>query len=525
MGKPARRLAFVEGKMMLRQNRLAITLLGLVTTACAVAPPTMTSASRQADAGAVSSLAVSETASLFRELGVTGETVDAKLVSSEDLRLLDKDGDRQIERSEITAYLTQTMTQVEAANIEPPPPAGALPTASGSQLPNFFVNPVPQANDTQLLVDEAEIFPELFSLLNGAKERIQMDFYLLGGEIGLSIARVLAKKAAEGVDVQLMMDPKLGLGGPTKDGILRVVDFLKANNVNYRLYPLQLYGPMPNNMQQKFQIDHNKILCVDGNRALMGSMNLDDGARMNHDLMVRISGPTASEVSRMLDAEWGFGTDMAKPLKAPALLPPAAAIHSLKTKAVAADGLVRLTQTSPQEKTTKGLLLREIEAAQRSIHVSMYEFGDPDLTDALCQAYRRGVDVRVLMDDKGTMTKYGIGMLPSGMPNLLPARELLKAGVQARWYAGQRVNQELHMKMVVFDGTRAIAGSTNWTTNALTRWRETSFMIQGGTATQLEALFQKNWESHSRRIDRLGVGQRLTARLVDYMNRRNLAFW
>jgi cardiolipin synthase len=393
--------------------------------------------------------------------------------------------------------------------------------APGARLPQFFVNPAPQANETQLLVDEAEIFPELFSLLKGAKSRIQMDFYLLGGEIGLSIARVLAQKAADGVDVDLMMDPKLGLGGPTKDGILRVVDFLKANGVNFRLYPLQLFGQMPNNMQQRFQIDHNKILVVDGNRALMGSMNLDDGARMNHDLMVRISGPTAGEVSRMLDTEWGYGTDMARPVAAA----PTAKIHSLRTQAVTAEGLVRLTQTAPQEKTTKQLLLREIDTAQRSIHVSMYEFGDPDLAEALCQAYKRGVDVKVLMDDKGTMAKYGVGVLPAGMPNLLPARELLKAGVQTRWYAPQRVNQELHMKMVVFDGVRAMAGSTNWTTNALTRWRETSFMIQGPTVTQLETLFQRNWDSRSRRIDRLGLGQRITARVVDYMNRRNFAFW
>jgi phosphatidylserine/phosphatidylglycerophosphate/cardiolipin synthase-like enzyme len=187
--------------------------------------------------------------------------------------------------------------------------------------------------------------------------------------------------------------------------------------------------------------------------------------------------------------------------------------------------MVRLTQTAPQEKTTKALLLREIATAQRSIHVSMYEFGDPDLTEALCQAYKRGVDVRVLMDDKGTMGKYGIGALPDGMPNLLPARELLKAGVQTRWYAPQRVNQELHMKMVVFDGTKAVAGSTNWTTNALTRWRETSFVLTGSTATQLQALFQRNWANNSRRIDKLSLHERMTARVVDYMNKQNLAFW
>ncbi|MBC7544071.1 MAG: phosphatidylserine/phosphatidylglycerophosphate/cardiolipin synthase family protein [Candidatus Sericytochromatia bacterium] len=498
-------------------NRIAASFLGLVTTACAVAPvPLMASTNRSADTTAIRSLAVSETSALLKELGVTSGSVSGPAVSLADLQAMDRDGDRKIGRTEIETFYAQTLEQAGATAVAEPLSAPALIGPSRA-LPKFFVNPTPQGNETKLCVDEAEIFQELFEMLRGAKQSIQMDFYLLGGEIGLSIARVLAQKAAEGVEVRLMMDPKLGLGGPTAVGIARVTQFLKANNVGYKLYPLGLYGTMPNPMQQKFQIDHNKILVVDGNSALMGSMNLDDGARMNHDLMIRISGPTAGEVSRMLDSEWPMGIDPNQPI--------APVSGGMRTHAVAASALVRLTQTAPQEKTTKGLLLREIDAAQKSIHLSMYEFGDPDLAAALCQAYKRGVDVRVLMDDKGTMAKYGIGAMPGGMPNIMPARELLKAGAQVRWYDPQRVNQELHMKMVVFDGTKAIAGSTNWTTNALTRWRETSFVVQGQTATQLEQLFQRNWDGNSRRIDTLTLGQRITAKVVDYMNRQNLAFW
>jgi phosphatidylserine/phosphatidylglycerophosphate/cardiolipin synthase-like enzyme len=428
-------------------------------------------------------VAKAETAAIIKETGATvsvaeqaeGETFFAKTLAD-------------------LADLPDTAAEpVAAAAVEP------------DQLPDFFVSPDPVENETELLFDDA-IFPDLLQHLQGAQKRIQISYFLLGGDIGLSIAQILAERQRAGVEVQVMLDPSLGLAGKAAEGIARVVDYLQQANIKFRLYPLALFGPMPNKIQKKFQINHNKIAVMDGQIAYAGGMNLDDMARVNHDLLVRIEGPTAAEYERMLDAEWKFGNE-----------------YTMSTKAA---GMIRLSETAPQERTTKDLLLKAFAAAKTSIHVAMYEFGDLEIANGLIDAYKRGVDVRVLMDPKAeNLKKYGAAALPDGMPNILPAREFLKNGVQVHWFKPWRNDQELHMKAVCIDGSKLIAGSTNWTTNAFTRWRETSFQLEGATAAKFDAEFDRMWTTTSVRLEKLSFKQQLTARLTEYVNRKDYAFW
>lgn len=503
---------------MTRLRQSLVTLLGLMTTACAMAPAPLMPATRSQDLTAIRSLALSETAGLFKELGVAGETLDPSKLTADDLRSFDKDGDRQVDREEIATAMGQL---IQAANTADPitPVTMAAPPVQGQTMPSFFVSPTPKANDTDLFIDDNEIFPELFRLIAGAQKRIQISYFLLGGDIGMSLAKAMVDRAKAGVEIQIMLDPKLGLSGTVAEGIQRVVAYLKANNVGYRLYPLALYGPMPNRIQDKFQINHNKIAVFDEQTAFVGSMNLDDLARINHDLMVRVTGPSAKELSDMLDSEWVFGLSSLATNPA-AAAPPVTRLHTQAT------GLVRFSQTAPQQRNTRENILAAINGAQRSIHLCMYEFGDAGLAQAVANAYRRGVDVRVILDPKGdALKKYGAGILPDGMPNVMPAREILASGAQVHWFKGWRAGMELHMKAVAIDGRTLIAGSTNWTTNAFSRWRETSFYLEGATVDKFEAEFDRMWTQTSTRIDRLTLKQRLTARLVDYMNRKDLAFW
>jgi phosphatidylserine/phosphatidylglycerophosphate/cardiolipin synthase-like enzyme len=507
--------------MSQKRQSIAI-LLGLLTTACSMVPaPTMMPATRSEDGAAIRSLALTESAGLFKELGATGETLDPAKLTAEDVRAFDTDGDRKVDREEVAAAMGKLIQAANAAE----PIAQPTQPAQGQTMPSFFVNPNPQPNDTELFLDDNEIFPELFRLINGSQKRIQISYFLLGGDIGMSIAKAMVDRAKAGVDIQIMLDPKLGLSGAVADGIARVINYLKQNKVGYKLYPLALYGPMPNRIQDKFQINHNKIAVFDEKTAFVGSMNLDDLARINHDLMVRVTGPSATELSDMLDNEWSFGlSSLATNTSVPLVSnPTAGAMPSLRTQAA---GTMRFSQTAPQQRNTRENLLAAINGAQRSIHLTMYEFGDVSLATALGDAYRRGVDVRVILEPKGdALKKYGAGILPDGMPNVLPAREILKAGAQVHWFKGWRAGMELHMKAVAIDGKTLIAGSTNWTTNAFTRWRETSFYLEGATVDKFEAEFDRLWSQSSTRIDRLTLKQRLTARLVEYMNRKDIAFW
>ena len=57
------------------------------------------------------------------------------------------------------------------------------------------------------------------------------------------------------------------------------------------------------------------------------------------------------------------------------------------------------------------------------------------------------------------------------------------------------------------------------------RYRVTSFVTEGPAATKWEAEFGRMWDSTSIRIDKLTLKQRLTARLCEYLNRKDYAFW
>lgn len=402
--------------------------------------------------------------------------------------------------------------------IAPAADAAPLPLTRSTGLPAFHVQTTPQRNDVAVFLDR-DIFPELFRLLNGAKQRIQIDYFLLSGDLGLQIARILDDKVAHGVDVRVMLDSKQGIGGPLADGITKVIADLRAHDVPVKLYPIHLFGPPPNKIQRRIQIDHDKLIAIDGETAFVGSMNLHDRAMGNHDLMVRVDGPTANEVSAMMDAEWAVGT----PVDARVTTPPPPAPKQTPPRG---DTLMRLTQTAPQEKTTKALLLTEIRQASR-LDIAMYLLAEPDLLAAVCEAAKRGVPVRVILDPRTTTTaKYGAiaHVVPDGMPNLLAAQELLKAGAKVHWFVPDDADQEAHMKLAIFNGRKAIAGSTNWTINSFVRWRDTSFTLEGPPVNRFMTMFEQDWQ-RTKPCDRLTFKQRIVARLVSYLNKRDYGFW
>ncbi|MBC7541418.1 MAG: phosphatidylserine/phosphatidylglycerophosphate/cardiolipin synthase family protein [Candidatus Sericytochromatia bacterium] len=489
---------------MKQTNRAAALLISLMTGACATLPSSLTAAAPAMTAPLAQTAAKAPAA----QPTVTKKALPAKpaVVAATETKAVFQDlgiKPTAAEQTDAETFFTQALVQAADASPGSDDATPATPAPS-----SFLVDPTARENETKLLIDDTEIFPELIESLKAAQTRIQIDIYLLGGDIGMTIAKVLAERAEAGVDVKVMLDPKLGLGGPTVDGIRKVVNFLRLSKVGMKFYPLALFGKMVNKLQDRLQIDHNKIVVIDGNTAFMGGMNFDDLARPNRDLTLKFTGPTAVELSAMLDAEWTIGKDPAS---------------VLKTKAT---GLIRLAQTAPQQRNNKELVLSEIAGAKRSIHVTMYEFGDAEIAKALAAAYQRGIDVRVMLDPKGDrLKKYGVGALPNGIPNVMPARELLKVGAQVRWFKPWRVNQELHMKAMVVDGTRLVAGSTNWTPNAFRNFRETSFVCAGPAADKYEAMFQEMWTSRSTACDKLSVKQQMLARLTDYLNNHNLAFW
>jgi len=141
-------------------------------------------------------------------------------------------------------------------------------------------------------------------------------------------------------------------------------------------------------------------------------------------------------------------------------------------------------------------MVRDIRAAQKSVNLETYIF-QPDhagrmIADALIDAARRGVEVRLLVDAWGSKFK-DLG------------KELEDAGVQAHKYrpvslfAIHKVGRRTHRKILVVDGRIAYTGGLGiddrWLGDARNtkEWRDTQVRVEGPVAAQMQAIFSEDW--------------------------------
>lgn len=128
-------------------------------------------------------------------------------------------------------------------------------------------------------------------------------------------------------------------------------------------------------------------------------------------------------------------------------------------------------------------VIQFIGRTQRTLDVAMYLLSDHQILTALENAPRRGVKVRVLLEEH----PYGTGPGNSAVANRLKG-----AGLQVAWSpATFRLS---HDKYAIADGKIALIGTANWTFSAFRNNRE--YLVEDSNPTdvgQLAALFIGDW--------------------------------
>ena len=160
-------------------------------------------------------------------------------------------------------------------------------------------------------------------------------------------------------------------------------------------------------------------------------------------------------------------------------------------------------QLLPSGGATLDALLREIDAAERHIHLEYYIF-EPDTTGqavlaALTAKARQGVRVRLLVDAVGSprMGRW------RGRQHLA---DYLAAGGKFALFHPARldlvrplVNLRTHRKIVVIDGRVGLLGGINVTDDENERvrpndaYRDTHLLLRGGAVRWLQYLFLQDW--------------------------------
>ena len=138
------------------------------------------------------------------------------------------------------------------------------------------------------------------------------------------------------------------------------------------------------------------------------------------------------------------GCDAAQAAGRNGVPPPAVLLGPTREVAVGGDEVTLLRSGPPTFARLRSL----IDGAHLSIHVEIYEFGQPDLASALVRAHGRGVSVTVIED-------------PSELSSVATAALLRAHGVDVVDYP---IRSEMidHVKLLVVDAHVAVVGGINW---------------------------------------------------------------
>ncbi len=120
-----------------------------------------------------------------------------------------------------------------------------------------------------------------------------------------------------------------------------------------------------------------------------------------------------------------------------------------------------------------------IRSAKKEIFVAMYYFTSRPIAQAIVDAKKRGVDVKVLLDESQLTEKFS------------KYKYLLKSGIDIRIDKGEGL---MHNKFAIVDNRILITGSYNWTRSAEVRNRENLLIIDNRFLAERYILeFKRLW--------------------------------
>lgn len=134
----------------------------------------------------------------------------------------------------------------------------------------------------------------------------------------------------------------------------------------------------------------------------------------------------------------------------------------------------------------RALLLQAIAAAERSLTLTIYEIGDPEIVEALLAAQRRGVAVRVIYN------YYSFLHFGHAHENSNTVATLVQAGAHAR-----RANPHFevtHQKTLTCDGAQSFILTFNLRTNYFGGTRDFGVLTRDpDEVREIAAVFEADW--------------------------------
>ncbi len=288
-------------------------------------------------------------------------------------------------------------------------------------------------------------YQELLKEINNAKSYIFMEYFIIErGHMWNSILNVLKKKVEEGVEVRVMYDD-LGTIHKLPNNYPKILKSFGIKCVKFNSF-VPIMSALHNNR------DHRKITIVDGKVGFVSGLNIAD-EYINiinpfgywKDSGVKITGEAVKSLLMMFLQLYNVQTQVVEDYR-----PYIEAIKPVKP-----NGFVCPYGDGPryfdEDNVALNVYLNMINQAERYIWITTpYLIMDSKLTNALCSAVKRGVDVRIITPH--VPDKKCIFMLTRSS-----YKSLQEAGVKIYEYE----KGFIHSKQLVCDDSLAIVGTIN----------------------------------------------------------------
>jgi cardiolipin synthase len=324
------------------------------------------------------------------------------------------------------------------------------------------------------VLENGAFFDALLAEVATARRSVHFETFLWKeGALGARVAAALAERARAGVAVRVMLDAT----GSRKMGKSAARELEAAG------CRLELFHPWNiRNIGVFNERDHRKLAIVDGRVAFVGGHCivdewLGDAQDASHyaDVSVRLEGPIVHSVQAAFSENWVghtgelfMGDDVFPALED------------------AGDVLALAAFVKPEGSAPAVKILHHgvICCARKRLWIqNPYFIPEPAAIDAMGEAVKRGVDVRVLMP--GTSGSDNPIVQHAGHRNF---EKLLRCGVRLFEYPATL----LHQKVLTVDGAWCMVGSANFDDRSFeTNDEFTLGLLDTATAARLDAIFEK----------------------------------
>lgn len=346
-----------------------------------------------------------------------------------------------------------------------------------------------------------------------AKRSLLLNIYELTSP---AIADALADRIRAGVDVSILEEgqPVGGLSAAAKGIQAQLTQEMQKAGGNDHLF--EMTSKATPKTKRRFRWDHAKYAVIDDEYLLVGSENYSPtgnpepatlgnrgweafihDAQIANEFTTVFTSDSSMAHGDVLELTGGKSLTISKSKPAPA---PNPAPVSSDNPLVSASAIALIT--SPE--TSESGLLAAINGARKTIDIEQMTFDSAwgkgqtsPLLDAVLAAGKRGVQVRVLLNDERVFNHPSHPAKPKNVPTIDTLNQEGAGRITAMTANLKAMHVDyIHNKGMLIDGDKTLISSINWDMNAVTHNREAAVLITSPEAyAYYEGLFQKDWQA------------------------------